>query len=349
MTGLTRRHTLPAVPPANAVDGGAIGILGLGAYVPERVMANEEWARHVDTTDEWIRERTGIERRRVAAPDQSTVDLALPAARLALEDAGMGPLDVDEIIVATDTREVLIPDTAAFVQHRLGAREVPAYDLAGSGCAGFLQALDVARARVLAGSAGRVLVLGVELLTRLMDWTDRNTCVLFGDAAGAAIVGASPRAAEIVAAVAGTDGSASGILGVEAGGTRLPFGEDVARRGLHQKIDFNGREVFRHAVRRMAQAGREVLAKAGRSLDEVSLLVPHQANLRILEAVRRELELPPERVYVNVQEYGNTGSASVPLALWEARRVGRVASGDLVLLVSFGAGFHWASVLLRYP
>jgi 3-oxoacyl-[acyl-carrier-protein] synthase-3 len=337
------------VPPESAADGGAIGILGLGAYVPERVLTNDDWARLIDTTDEWIRERTGIERRRVAAPDQSTVDLALPAARLALEDAGLGPLDVDEIIVATDTREVLIPDTAAFVQHRLGAREVPAYDLAGSGCAGFLQALDVARARVFAGAANHVLVLGVELLTRLMDWSDRNTCVLFGDAAGAAVVGRSPRAAEIVAAVAGTDGGASSILGVVAGGTRLPFSEDVARRGLHQKIDFNGREVFRHAVRRMAQAGRDVLAKAGRTLDEVALLVPHQANLRILEAVRRELELPPERVYVNVQEYGNTGSASVPLALWEACRAGRVASGDLVLLVSFGAGFHWASVLLRYP
>ena len=333
--------------------GGAVGILGLGAYVPERVMTNDEWSRYVDTSDAWIRERTGIERRRVAAADQSTVDLALPAAELALADAGLVAHDLDEIVVATDTPEVFIPDTAAFVQQRLGAREVPAYDLAGSGCAGFLQALDVARSRVLAGAAGRVLVLGVELLTRLMSWHDRNTCVLFGDAAGAAVVGASgppgPRAAEILAAVAGTDGSAAGILALEAGGTRVPFSEEVARQGLHHRIDFNGREVFRHAVRRMAQAGREALAKAGRAIDEVALLVPHQANLRILEAVRRELELPPEKVFVNVHEYGNTGSASVPLALWEARRAGRIASGDLVLLVSFGAGFHWASVLLRFP
>ena len=330
-----------------------MGILGLGAYVPERVMTNAEWSAYVDTSDEWIRERTGIERRRVAAPEQSTVDLALPAARLALEDAGIGPREVDEIIVATDTPEVFIPDTAAFVQQRLGAREVPAYDLAGSGCAGFLQALDVARSRVVAGAAGRVLVLGVELLTRLMSWRDRNTCVLFGDAAGAAVVGVSrppgPPAAEILAAVAGTDGSAACILALEAGGTRVPFSEEAARQGLHHKIDFNGREVFRHAVRRMAQAGREALAKAGRSLDEVALLVPHQANLRIVDAVRRELELPEAKVYVNLQEYGNTGSASVPLALWEARRAGRIASGDLVLLVSFGAGFHWASVLLRFP
>ncbi|HEV8631155.1 MAG TPA: beta-ketoacyl-ACP synthase III [Thermoanaerobaculia bacterium] len=333
----------------SARDAAPIGILGLGAYVPERVMTNADWSRYVDTTDEWIRERTGIERRRVAAPEQSTVDLALPAARLALEEAGIGPHEIDEIIVATDTPEVYIPDTAAFVQQRLGAREVPAYDLAGSGCAGFLQALDVARSRVLAGAAGRVLVIGVELLTRLMSWSDRNTCVLFGDAAGAAVVGASARAAEILAAVAGTDGSAAGILALEAGGTRVPFNEEAARLGLHHKIDFHGREVFRHAVRRMAQAGREVLARAGRAIEEVALLVPHQANLRILDAVRRELELPEEKVYVNVQEYGNTGSASVPLALWEARRAGRVGAGDLVLLVSFGAGFHWAGVLLRYP
>ena len=326
-----------------------MGIVGLGAYVPERVMTNEDWSRYVDTTDEWIRERTGIERRHLAAPDQSTIDLALPAAKMALADAGIGPHEVDEIVVATDTPEVYIPDTASFLQHRLGAREVPAYDLAKSGCAGFVQALDVARSRVLSGAAGRVLVLGVELLSRLMDWRDRNTCVLFGDAAAAAIVSASPQAAEIVAAVAGTDGSASEILGVRAGGTLLPFDEEVARQRLHQHIDFNGREVFRHAVRRMAQAAREVMAKAGRRLDELALLVPHQANLRILDAVRRELELPVEKVVVNVQEYGNTGSASVPLALWEAKRMGRIGGGDLVLLVAFGAGFHWASALLRFP
>lgn len=330
-----------------------MGILGLGAYVPERVMANAEWSRYVDTSDEWIRERTGIERRRVAAPEQSTVDLALPAAELALADAGITAREIDEIVVATDTPEVFIPDTAAFVQQRLGAREVPAYDLAGSGCAGFLQALDVARSRVVAGAASRVLVLGVELLTRLMSWSDRNTCVLFGDAAGAAVVGASPpgarQPAEILAAVAGTDGSAAGILALEAGGTKVPFSAEAARQGLHHKIDFNGREVFRHAVKRMVQAGREVLAKAGHAIEEVALLVPHQANLRILEAVRRELDLPPEKMFVNVQEYGNTGSASVPLALWEARRAGRIDNGNLVLLVSFGAGFHWAGVLLRFP
>jgi 3-oxoacyl-[acyl-carrier-protein] synthase-3 len=330
-------------------DGHPVGIVGLGAYAPERVMENAEWSAWVDTSDEWIRARTGIERRRVAAPEETTVDLALAASRAALTDAGLVATDVDEIVVATDTPEVYIPDTAAYLQERLGAREVPSYDLAGSGCAGFLQGLDVARSRVLAGAAGRVLVVGVELLTRLMDWRDRNTCVLFGDGAGAVVVAAAPGAAEILSAVAGTDGSAAGILGLEAGGTRVPFDEEAASQGLHRRVVMHGREVFREAVKRMAEAGRQALARAGLALADVALLVPHQANLRILDAVGKALGMPPERVYVNVQEYGNTGSASVPLALAEARQRGRIAPGDRVLLVSFGAGLHWAAAVVAFP
>ena len=323
-----------------------IGLLGLGAYVPERVMTNQEWAEYVDTSDEWIKSRTGIERRRIAAADETTASLAVAAAERALADAGMGARDVDEIIIATDTPEVFIPDTASYVQDRLGAREVPAYDLAGSGCAGFLQALDVARSRAAEGR--RVLVVGVELLSRLMNWRDRNTCVLFGDAAGAAVVGEGERAAEIVAAVAGTDGSRADILTLEAGGTRLPLTPERVARGLHEKIVMKGREVFREAVRRMTAAARAVLEKARVRLEDVALVVPHQANLRILDAVRDALGLSPERLFVNVQDYGNTGSASVPLALWQAREEGRIAAGDLVLLTSFGAGFHWAAVLVRF-
>jgi 3-oxoacyl-[acyl-carrier-protein] synthase-3 len=324
-----------------------IGLLGLGAYVPERVMTNAEWARHVDTTDEWIVSRTGIERRRFAAPEESTADLAVAAAREALADAGLTASDLDEIVVATDTPEVYIPDTASFVQHRLGAREVPAYDLAGSGCAGFLKALDVARCRAACG-ASRVLVIGVELLSRLMDWTDRSTCVLFGDAAGAAVVGAGEGAAEILAAVAGTDGSKAGILGLEMGGTRRPFSLEGAQRREHRKIVMKGREVFKEAVTRMSAAAREVVAQAGLELGDIRLVVPHQANLRIVKAVGSALSLSEEKVFVNVQEYGNTGSASVPLALWEARRQGRIHPGDRVLLVSFGAGFHWAATVVRF-
>lgn len=323
-----------------------VGLLGLGVYLPERIMTNDEWTAYVDTSDEWITTRTGIKRRRVAADTESTADMAVHAARAALADAGLTPEDMDEIVVATDTPEVFLPDTASFVQARLGAREVPAYDLAGSGCAGFVLALDVARSRALEGR--RILVVGVELLTRLMNWQDRNTCVLFGDAAAAAIVGSGPHAIEIVAATAGTDGTRSDILGLEAGGTRVPFSAEVAERGLHKNIVMKGREVFKEAVGRMSAAAREVLARANVSIDQVALVVPHQANLRILEAVRSELDLPSERVFINVQEYGNTGSASVPLALWEARSQGRIKPGDLVLMISFGAGFHWAGMLLRF-
>lgn len=325
----------------------SVGLLGLGSYLPERVMTNDEWAKHVDTSDEWITSRTGIKERRVAAPDESTADLAVAAAQRALADAGLDAQDIDEIIVATDTPEVYIPDTASFVQTRLGAREVTAYDLGGSGCAGFVLGLDIARARALLGNR-QVLVIGVEVLTRLMDWQDRNTCVLFGDAAGAAVVGEGERAAEILAATAGTDGSRSDILTLEVGGTRTPVTEERVRARQHKNIVMSGREVFREAVGRMTAAARDVLDQAGVCLSDVSLVVPHQANKRILDAVANRLELPAEKVFANVQRYGNTGSASVPVALTEAREQGRVGPGDLVLLTAFGAGFHWAAALLRF-
>jgi 3-oxoacyl-[acyl-carrier-protein] synthase-3 len=336
-----------------------IGILGLGAYAPARVMENAEWAEHVDTSDEWIRTRTGIERRRIAEPEETTATMAVAAARRALADAGLGPEDLDEIIVATDTPEVYIPDTASFVQTMLGAREVPAYDLAGSGCAGWLQGLDLAHSRVLArrtlGRRWRVLVVGVELLSRLMDWTDRSTAVLFGDGAGAVVVGEQEGDGnEIVATVAGTDGRRWDILCLEAGGTRKPFWSNAptARRTdsgeFHESIRMKGREVFREAVGRMSAACREVLELTGCSIRDVDLVVPHQANLRIISAVGKALDVPEEKVFVNVQEYGNTGSASVPIALAEARDGGRIGAGDLVLMTSFGAGFHWAATLLQY-
>ncbi len=324
-----------------------IGLLGLGAYLPERVMTNDEWAEHVDTSDAWIVERTGIHRRRFAAADESTADLAVRAAQSAIDDAGLTPADIDEIIVATDTPEVYSPDTASFLQARLGTREITAYDLGSSGCAGFVLALDVARARALQKDR-RILVVGVELLSRLMDWTDRNTCVLFGDAAGAAVVGRTSGDAVILAANAGTDGTQSDILGLEVGGTRVPVTEERARARLHQHLVMKGREVFRAAVHRMSACAHELLDQAGLTLDDVALIIPHQANLRILNAVRDRLGVPDEKVFINVYEYGNTGSASVPVALWEARAQGRIQPGDIVLLTAFGAGFHWAGVLVRF-
>ncbi len=323
-----------------------IGLIGLGSYVPERVMTNDEWSQHVDTSDEWITQRTGIMERRIADRDQGTADLAAAAARKAIADAGLAPHDIDEIIVATDTPETFSPDTSAYVQHMLGAREIPAYDLGGSGCAGFVLGLDIARSRAAGGR--RVLLVGVEVISRLMDWSERSTAVLFGDAAGAAVVGPGPAAAEILALTAGTDGSQTEILGLPYGGVRNPFSVEIAEQNLHQKIVMNGREVFRNAVARMSQAASEVLDQAGVDPGDVALVIPHQANLRIIDAVRRAMDLPAEKVYTNLQRYGNTGSASVPLALSEARDEGRVSPGDLVLLTAFGAGFHWAAALLRF-
>jgi len=324
-----------------------IGLLGFGSYTPSRVMTNTDWSALIDTTDEWIVTRTGIRERRFAADDETTVDLAANAAEKALADAGMTASDLDEIIVASDTPEVYTPDTAAHLQHRLGAREITAYDLGGSGCAGFVLALDVAKTRVQA-VAKRILVVGVELISRLMDWNDRSTCVLFGDGAGAVVVGRGEDVkAELLSAAAGTDGSAAGILTLETGGTRRPFTLEEAQKGGQHDIVMNGREVYRQAVHRMSDVAEKVLAQAGRLKEEIALVIPHQANLRIIDAVRSKLGLREDQVYVNVDRYGNTGSATVPLALDQARQEGRIKPGDLVVLTAFGAGFHWAACSTR--
>jgi 3-oxoacyl-[acyl-carrier-protein] synthase-3 len=322
-------------------------ILGLGGYVPERVMTNDDWSRLVDTTDEWIVTRTGIRERRIAADDESTLDLAEQASLRALEDAGLGPEDIDEIVVATDTPEVYTPDTASLLQHRLGAGNVPAYDLGGSGCAGFVQALDVARSRIFM-SPKHVLVVGVELISRLLSGKDRTTDVLFGDAAGAVVVGPGSGRPQVLDVRTGTDGSKADILTLSTGGTRHPFTAESAASGAHQTLTMVGREVFREAVMRMSGVVGELLDGLGKTVADVALVVPHQANLRIIDAVRQRLGADEEQVYVNVQDYGNTGSASVPFGLWDASRSGRIAEGDLVVLTAFGAGFHWAAAAIQY-
>ncbi len=328
--------------------GRGIGILGFGSYVPSRVMTNADWGKLVDTDDEWILTRTGIRERRFAADDETTLDLAANAAEKAMADAGLTATDLDEIIVASDTPEVYTPDTAAFLQHRLGAREVTAYDLGGSGCAGFVLALDIARSRVQVASK-KVLVVGVELISRLMNWQDRTTCVLFGDGAGAVVVGDGDGVrAEILSCSAGTDGSAADILTLETGGTRRPFTMAEAEKDGQHDIVMKGREVYRHAVKRMSEAAEHVLAMAGRKKDEVALVIPHQANLRIIETMKDKMGLRDEQVYINVDKYGNTGSATVPLALSEARHEGRIVDGDLVVLTAFGAGFHWSAAALQF-
>lgn len=324
-------------------------VFGFGAYVPERVVDNLEWESRLDTSDEWITQRTGIKRRRFAADDETTLTMSSQASRRAIADAGMSVSDIDEIIVATDTPEAKTPDTAAFLQEELGCREVPGYDLGGSGCAGFIQALDVARARI-AFHSKNVLVVGVELITRLIDMTDRNTAVLFGDGAGALVMGPAGRAgkASMVEALSGTDGSKTGILNVFAGGTRRPFNRDLLESGEHLRLVMNGQEVFRNAVARMSATVKELLQRMGKTAEDVALVIPHQANRRIIDAVGKNLGIGRDNVFVNIQEYGNTGSASVPLALCEAQASGRIRRGDLVMLTAFGAGLHWAGAALQF-
>jgi 3-oxoacyl-[acyl-carrier-protein] synthase-3 len=322
-------------------------ILGFGGYVPERVMTNDDWSRLIDTDDEWITSRTGIKKRHFAADDEATLDLAANAAEIAMADAGLTATDIDEIIVATDTPEAYTPDTASFLQHRLGCREVPAYDLGGSGCAGFVQALDVARARMLL-EPKRIIVVGVELISRLMSWEDRSFCVLFGDAAGAVVLAPDQGQAELLDVVAGTDGSQADILTLKTGGTRHPFNAESLASGDYHRLDMDGRRVFREAVHRMTGAVSEVLDRVGKSVADVALVIPHQANKRIIDAVQHKLEVDEDRVYVNVHNYGNTGSATVPFALWEAKENGRIKPGDLVVLTAFGAGFHWAAAAVQF-
>lgn len=322
-------------------------ILGFGGYAPARVVTNDDWARWVDTSDEWITQRTGIKRRRFAADDESTMTLAAEAAASALKDADLSPDDIDEIVVATDTPEMMTPDTAALVQTRLGCGNVPTYDLGGSGCAGFVQAIDVARSRILV-SPRRILVIGVELITRMISMKDRATAVLFGDGAGAVVMGPDEGRAEVLDVVSGTDGSAAEILTLAAGGTRHPFNKESLESGDYNRLIMDGRKVFTEAVRRMSEAAAEVVERVGSSLSDVKLVIPHQANLRIIDAVRRRLGLEESAVYVNVQEYGNTGSATVPFAMWEAVNSGRIGEGDLVVLTAFGAGFHWAAAAVQF-
>lgn len=321
--------------------------LGFGGYVPERVVTNDEWSERLDTSDEWITTRTGIKERRFAADHESTLDLAENAAIVALKDAGLTPADLDEIVVATDTPELYTPDTASLLQHRLGAGHVPTYDLGGSGCAGFLQALDVARSRI-AYEPKTMLVVGVELISRLLSGKDRSTDVLFGDAAGAVVLAADGGRARLLSVTSGTDGSKAEILTLQTGGTRNPFTAEAAARGDHQRLDMDGREVFREAVHRMSDSVMQVLEMSGKDLDDVALVIPHQANKRIIDAVGKKMGIEEERVFVNVHQYGNTGSATVPLALWEAVESGRIQKGDLVALTAFGAGFHWAAALMEF-
>jgi 3-oxoacyl-[acyl-carrier-protein] synthase-3 len=321
-------------------------IAGWGTAVPERRLTNADLERRVDTSDEWIIERTGIRERRVAAAGETTASLAIEAGTAAIKQAGITPADVDLLIVATATPEQPIPHTGAFVGDGLGLH-CGSFDL-GAGCAGFVYELVTGSALLTAGDLQHVLVIGAETLSRIVDPSDRGTCILFGDGAAAVVLEASPDDAPgMLAWDLGCDGSATGLLGVLAGGSRLPASAETIGDGL-QYIKMQGQEVFRRAVRAVVDSARATLERAELTADDVDWFIPHQANLRIIEAAANRLKIPMERTVVNIEQYGNTSAASIPLAMAEAVDDGRIHDGDVLLLSGFGAGMTWGSAALRW-
>ena len=328
-----------------ACSGRPVSITGLGCYVPERVLTNEELSKLVDTNDEWIQTRTGIRERRIAAPEEATSDLCLPAARAALADAAVAGAEVDLIIVATITPDMLFPATATILADHLGAVNAAAYDLS-AGCTGFVYALTQGYGAIAAGLARRVLVIGADTLSRVVDWEDRSTCILFGDGAGAVVLEQVEQGG-FHAFELGADGAGGMELFVPAGGSRRPANaETVAAREHYVKM--NGREVYKFATRVLPSSARAVLEASKKSIGDIDLYVPHQANLRIIEHAARKLGIEEERVFVNVDRYGNTSSASIPLALCEARSEGRLTNGKLVLMTGMGAGLTWGSSVITW-
>ncbi|GAS80976.1 beta-ketoacyl-ACP synthase III [Paenibacillus amylolyticus] len=322
-----------------------VGIIGTGKYVPEKILTNSDLEKMVDTNDEWIVSRTGIKERHIAAPDQATSDLAYEAAIKALESAGMTGSDLDLIIVATITPDSSFPSTACILQDKLGAKGAAAFDLSAA-CSGFVYGLASATSFIQSGMYNNALVIGADCLSRITDYTDRNTCVLFGDGAGAVVVGEVPEGRGFKAFDLGAEGAGGSLLQMEGGGSRLPATVETVENKKHY-IYMNGREVFKFAVRVMGMATIEVLRKAGMERTDVDLFVPHQANIRIIQSAMQRLELPEEKVVVNVDKYANTSAASIPLALVEAAEEGRMKAGDTVLMVGFGGGLTWgASVLV---
>lgn len=334
------------VTKSGPVSGRRVAIIGTGSYVPERILTNAELEKLVDTTDEWIVTRTGIRERHIAREDQPTSDLAAAAARQALEAAQVKAEEVDLIIVATITPDMVFPCTACFVQDAIGAKNATCFDLEAA-CSGFIFALHTAQQYLLAGTIKTALVIGAEKLSSVLDWKDRATCVLFGDGAGAVVLQAGDGPRGVLATVTGSDGSLNELLNIPGGGSRHPASHSTVDQGLHF-MKMAGREVFKHAVRNMGEAVTRALAQCGLSAADVALVIPHQANLRIVEAIRERLGLPPEKVCVNLDRYGNTSAASVPLALDEAVRTGRIKPGDVVVLVAFGGGFTWGATVMRW-
>ena len=322
-----------------------VAILGTGSYVPERILTNAELEKMVDTTDEWIVTRSGIRERHIARDDQATSDLGAEAARRALVSAGIKAEEVDLIIVATLSPDMPFPNTACFVQTLIGARNATCIGLEAA-CSGFLFAVDAASQYLLTGRFKTALVVGAEKLSSVTDWQDRTTCVLFGDGAGAVVLQARETGEGILSTVTGSDGSLNALLNIPAGGSRHPATvETIAKRMHYMKME--GKEVFKHAVRAMSEASRKALEKAGLTIEQVACVVPHQANMRIVEAIRDRLGVGPDKFYVNLDKYGNMSAASIPVALDEAIRAGKIKQGDAIVMVAFGGGFTWGAMVVK--
>jgi 3-oxoacyl-[acyl-carrier-protein] synthase III len=324
---------------------GAISITGVGAYAPTRVLTNDDLSELMDTSDEWIVERTGIRERRIADDEQALSDLALPAAREALEQAGIAGADVDLLIVATVTPDMAFPSAAAILADELGAGEAGAYDLS-AGCTGFMYAIAQAYGMLAAGLAHRALVVGGDVLSRILDWSDRRTAILFGDGAGAVVL---QRVSEggFLGFELGADGSGGPQLFLPAGGSRAPASAETVAEHKHF-VQMNGREVFKFATRVLVSSAEKVLAECGKSVDEVDVYIPHQANVRIMDHAAEKLGIPRDKMVVNVDRYGNTSSGSIPLALADAQADGRLQDGALVLMTGMGAGLTWGSGLIEW-
>jgi len=321
-------------------------IISTGSYLPERILTNFDLEKIVDTSDEWITERTGIKERRIASENQAASDLAYEASRLALERASLKAEDIDLLIAATVTGDMPFPSTACIIQHRLGAKNAAAFDI-NAACSGFLYGLYVADSFVRSGMHKRVLIIGAEVLSKITDWEDRTTCVLFGDGAGAAIVEPTEEERGIISMHINSDGGMWDLLHIPGGGSRYPVSKDSIDKRLHY-IKMKGNETFKVAVRTLEDLVLRILKDNKLDPSQLSLLIPHQANLRIIQATADRLGLPMDKVLINLDKYGNTSAASIPIALDEAVMTGRIKNGDYILLEAFGGGLTWASALIKW-
>ena len=327
-------------------QGRTCSITGVGSYLPAKVLTNADLEKMVDTSDEWITTRTGIQERRVAAKNEFTSDMAVKAAQRAMKMAGVTAEQLDLIIVATITPDMPFPATACLVQHKLGARRAAAFDLEAA-CSGFIYGLEIGQQFIMSRTYDTVLVIGAEKLSSIVDWQDRNTCVLFGDGAGAAVLQNRPNAHGLLTAVMGADGDKANLLYMPGGGSRCPATQETVQAKRHY-LQMEGRETFKNAVQAMCTAAREALNRCELDITKVKCIIPHQANRRIIDAVGERLGATPEQLFINVNRYGNTSAASVAIALDEAVASGKVQRGDLVLLVVFGAGLTWGAAVIEW-